>query len=689
MRKSIFILLWAIFFDPCALFARNPWIVTSEQPLQGDYYGITSANGQIGLVSSRNPLQVDKVVVGGLYDLYGSARANTYFPNINPLDIELRVDGENAGKSNISAYKQEMNLHNAAFSGSFSFAGKVAVNYSTMALRHMPYGFMTDVTVIAQKDCRLRVVNQHKAPEALRNVDASFTCVDNKANPFTEHYPTYFLLTTTAGSPTGRHDIAATTAFLFPGNEAKGSPFHLIHRENRGTGRHTMEFETSLAAGDTLHFCLVGNILASNVVPDTRNETERLTVFQLLEGYDRILCRHNKAWDELWLSDILIEGDPQAQQDIHSMLYHLYASFREGNAFGGSPMGLSGLGYSGHVFWDSETWMMPVLLIMHHELAKEMLQYRFDRLPGAMQKACLMGYKGALYPWTQSDESGQEGTEPHNMYPSLEQHITGDIAIACWQYYQLTQDKNWLRQTGFPIIKATADFWVSRVEPNGDIIGLTGADEWNSNDYGGKNINNDAYTIGVAKTNLQYAAQAAKMLGETPDDQWMATAGKLNFKTLENGIIASHDAYHGELTKQASVLLLAYPLHAIADKETLRRNLDYYIDKVPDKRTPAMTKSIYATLYARLGDADKALFFWRDSYLPNLNPPFRVVAEFNGGTNPYFITGAAGTLQTLLFGFAGLDITDKGLKQTYKPVLPPEWTSLTIRRKGHKDMHVL
>ena len=79
-------------------------------------------------------------------------------------------------------------------------------------------------------------------------------------------------------------------------------------------------------------------------------------------------------------------------------------------------------------------------------------------------------------------------------------------------------------------------------------------------------------------------------------------------------------------------------------------------------------------------------FWWRDSYLPNLNPPFRVVAEFNGGTNPYFITGAGGTLQALLFGFAGLDITDKGLKQAYRPVLPKEWKSLTIRRQGYHDI---
>lgn len=682
---SMFIILLA--WASSSVSAQDPWIVKTDQPLQGNYYGITSANGQIGLLSSRNPLQVDKVIIGGLYDICGTVRVNNYFPNINPLDIELRVDGEKIGKSNISAYTQQMNFRNAAFRGTFDFADKVSVTYSTMALRHLPYGFMTDVTVVAKADCQLQVLNQHKASEALRDPQGYISYIDNKANPFTEQYPSYCLMTTTALSPGGKHQLAATTAFMFPGEEAVGTPYAIIHRDNRGVGRHTMEFAHNMAAGDTLHFCLVGTIIASNVVPDTRNEAERLTVYQLLEGYERILSRHNKAWEQLWESDILIDGDPQAQQDIHSMLYHLYAFFREGNPFGCSPMGLSGLGYAGHVFWDSETWMFPVLLLMQPDLAREMLQYRSERLPMAMNNAYMHGYKGAMFPW-ESAGSGQEETSPHAMYPSLEQHVTGDIALACWQYYQLTRDKQWLHDIGYPILRSTADFWVSRIEDNGDIICVTGANEWNSNSFGGKQVNNDAFTIGVAKTNLQYAAKAAKALGEQADAAWQTTADKLQWKYLDGDIIASHDGYHGEVTKQASVALLAYPLQMITDKQAILHNLEYYIATVPEQKTPAMSKSIYATLYARLDMPDKALYWWRDSYLPNLNPPFRVVAEFNGGTNPYFLTGAGGTLQALLFGFAGLDITDKGLKQTYKPVLPDEWTALTIRRKGQKDIRL-
>jgi trehalose/maltose hydrolase-like predicted phosphorylase len=79
-------------------------------------------------------------------------------------------------------------------------------------------------------------------------------------------------------------------------------------------------------------------------------------------------------------SDIVIEGDAQSQQDVHSMLYHLYSFSREGTALSPSPMGLSGLGYNGHVFWDTDLWMFPAVLVLHPEIAKSMVEYRYQRL---------------------------------------------------------------------------------------------------------------------------------------------------------------------------------------------------------------------------------------------------------------------------------------------------------------------
>ena len=129
--------------------------------------------------------------------------------------------------------------------------------------------------------------------------------------------------------------------------------------------------------------------------------------------------------------------------------------------------------------------------------------------------------------------------------------------------------------------------------------------------------------------------------------------------------------------KQADVNLLAYPLKEVHTVSQIKKDLEYYESRVPNEGTPAMTQAIFTLLYARLGDKEKAWHWFKDAYLPNLNPPFRVIAETKGGTNPYFATGAGGILQSVLMGFGGLEITPKGITQV-KSVLPSGWKSLTL-----------
>ena len=137
----------------------------------------------------------------------------------------------------------------------------------------------------------------------------------------------------------------------------------------------------------------------------------------------------------------------------------------------------------------------------------------------------------------------------------------------------------------------------------------------------------------------------------------------------------------GEGIKQADVNLLSYPLKEITDKNQVKKDLEYYETRIPNEGTPAMTQAIFTLLYARLGDAGKAYHFFKDAYEPNLLPPFRVIAETKGGTNPYFSTGAGGILQSVLMGFGGLDITPKGIVQI-KSVIPKGWKSLTLTGIG-------
>jgi protein-glucosylgalactosylhydroxylysine glucosidase len=194
-------------------------------------------------------------------------------------------------------------------------------------------------------------------------------------------------------------------------------------------------------------------------------------------------------------------------------------------------------------------------------------------------------------------------------------------------------------------------------------------------------VDNNAFTNAAAKANLQYATQAARVLGITADADWALVASNIPILKMENGVTKEHATYKGEGIKQADVNLLAYPLKEVTDPKHIRADLEYYETRVPNEGTPAMTQAIFTLLYARLGDREKAYHWFKDAYLPNVLPPFRVIAETKGGTNPYFATGAGGILQSVLMGFGGLEISDTGLRQGTS-VLPRHWKSLTITGAG-------
>ncbi|HEY1022114.1 MAG TPA: glycoside hydrolase family 65 protein, partial [Flavisolibacter sp.] len=507
-----------------------------------------------------------------------------------------------------------------------------------------------------------------EAPDALRDVQNYYNEIDRP-------HVVISLLTSSAKSPTGKLLMCASNTFLF--SEHHGEEPRVIH-EMWDNNMHLMKFTKKLKAGQAYRFSIAGSSITSAHHDDPLNEAERLTIYAKLEGRERLLQFHRRAWDDLWSSDIKIDGDPQAQQDVHSMLYHLYSFVREGTALSPSPMGLSGLGYNGHVFWDTELWMYPALLVMKPELAKSMMEYRFQRLDAARRNAFSKGFKGAMFPWESAD-TGVEETPVWALSGPFEHHITADVAIAAWNYYAVTQDKDWLREKGWPILSATADFWASRVERNGagqyDIKNVVAADEW------AENVDNNAFTNAAARANLQFATQAATLLGITPNPDWMHVAQNIPILKMENGVTREHATYKGEGIKQADVNLLAYPLKEVADPKQALKDLEYYETRVPNEGTPAMTQGVFSLLYARLGNREKALHWFRDAYIPNLNPPFRVIAETKGGTNPYFATGAGGILQAVIMGFGGIEITPTGITQI-KTVLPKGWTGITLTGVG-------
>jgi trehalose/maltose hydrolase-like predicted phosphorylase len=675
MKKIALLLLLTVYYSMFTL-AQDPWIIKADNIDPSHYYGITVANGMIGIVSSPEPFKVKDVVLAGAYDLYGRGRVSNFLRSFNLLNMYLEIDGKRLDASSVTNFKQQLDMHHASFTTSFDYGDKASVEYTYYALRHLPYTVLMNISITAKKDINITAASVMEAPDALRDVENYYNEIDRP-------HVTISLLTSQAKSPTGKLLMCASNTFLF--DEPHGSEPKVIH-EMWDNNMHLMKFSKTIKTGTTYSYSVAGSSITSAQHPDPLNEAERMTIFAKLEGRQRLMNFHNKAWDSLWTSDIVIDGDVQSQQDVHSMLYHLYSFSREGTGYSLSPMGLSGLGYNGHVFWDSDLWMFPALLVMHPELAKNMIDYRFNRLDEAKHNAFSHGYKGAMYPW-ESAETGVEETPVWALSGPFEHHITADVALAAWNYFCVTQDTVWLKEKGWPILSSTADFWTSRVERNGphqyDIKNVVAADEW------AENIDNNAFTNAAAIANLKSAIAAGNILKMPVNSDWQIVADNIPILKMSNGVTQEHAQYEGEGIKQADVNLLAYPLKTVTDTAQIRKDLEYYSTRVPNEGTPAMTQGIFALLYSRLGDGEKAYHWFKEAYEPNLNPPFRVIAETKSGANPYFATGAGGILQCVLMGFGGLDITVQGITQI-KTALPKQWKSLTLKGIGpDKKTYVL
>ncbi|MGD8426631.1 MAG: hypothetical protein PVH63_03315 [Balneolaceae bacterium] len=669
-RFPIFISLFFLLMSVAqAQETESTWIVQADSINPANYYGVAVANGMIGLVSSAKPLQMDDIVLNGVYDYYGRGRVSNILKGFNFANVQLDIDGERVGQNNVSGMRQELNMKEASVTTSFRFGTKAEISYTVRALRQLPYTSLIDVTVTPQEDIDLVASSVIEAPDILRGVHNYYSEIDRP-------HVIIPLMTSEAKSPTGKHTVAASNSFIF--SEKHGNEPEIIH-EDWAHNMHLAKFKKRLKKNEPYRFSIVASETSTEHFDDPLNEAERLTIYAKLQGRDRLLEGHRKAWSELWQSDIIVEGSPEDQRDIRFALYHLYSFARKGTAYSLSPMGLSGLGYNGHVFWDTELWMLPPLLVLHPDIAKSLLEYRYERLEAARQKAFAHGYKGAMFPW-ESDDTGQEATPVWALTGPYEQHISATIGVAFWNYFRVTHDRVWLREKGFPVLKEIADFWISRVEKDSEghynINNVVGADEW------AENIDNDAYTNGAAINALKAAVKAAGILGIQPDPQWSEVAEHIPILEFENGVTREHASYEGEQIKQADVNLLSYPLGIVTSRDQILKNLTYYEPRIG--AGPAMSHSVLSVLYSRLGKAEKAYELFKRGYKPNEVPPFGVLAEAAGGTNPYFATGAGGMLQAVINGFGGIEITDQGIKQL-ETHLPQDWKSLKVTGVGTDD----
>lgn len=438
----------------------------------------------------------------------------------------------------------------------------------------------------------------------------------------------------------------------------------------------------------TKYVAVVTSRDSSNPVSDAPAESQQAAAL----GLPALQAENAAAWATLLKSGISVSGDPSLQTAINASTYDLYASIRADSPDAIGPSGLSSDGYAGMVFWDSDIWMFPAILATHPDIARAAVDYRFNTLRAAEHDATANGYQGAFYPWTAGDD-GYTGADCYgtitdsndkiisdpNFSCSQELHLQADIAMAQWEYYEATGDVSWLRQHGWPVLQALAQFWVSKAtpDPNGgyDINTVQPPDEYHTG------VNNSAYTNAAAATALRDAVAAAQVLGITPPANWTTVADGVTQTMPFDASLNIYDeyaGYNGAQIKQADTVMLTYPIGFPMASGVGLADLNYYAPRT-DLQGPAMTDAIHSIDASALNAAGcSAYTYMLRSNEPFLRAPYDQFAETRTGPNTgfNFLTGVGGFLQVFEYGYSGLRFTPNAIK--LDPSLSPELQGITL-----------
>lgn len=496
-----------------------------------------------------------------------------------------------------------------------------------------------------------------------------------------------------------------------------------------------LTYKVNLKDGQTLEAEKITNIFTSR-----DKEFENKTLYELKEiavnnlrkesnkGYAKLLEEHKEKWEKDIWSNYNFELDSKNDFDILAIrfaIYHLTVMTpAHDSRMGIGAKGLSGEGYKGHSFWDTEIFILPFFIYSNPKVARSLLEYRYKGLEGARKKAKENGYEGAMYPWEAAWPSDGEvtpvwgavdivtGKQTKIWSGFIEQHITSDISNAVWQYYMITGDEEFMNKCGYEILFDTARFWISRLEWNEDkkeyhINDVIGPDEYK------EHVNNNAFTNYMAKHNIDLAMEYCDKLRNSNMDLYNKLNEKLDLERSmelwkhrvdkiyipepnEKGIIAQDDTYltkeiidltkyknqdkvgtmfldynleqvnEIQVSKQADIMILFYLLENKFSKDIKKKNYDYYEPKT--LHDSSLSLSTHCILANDLGDYTLAYDLFRRATEIDLGP------AMNTSDHGIHAASLGGIWQCVVMGFAGVRMLGGNLR--VNPKLPEEWNRL-------------
>lgn len=517
-----------------------------------------------------------------------------------------------------------------------------------------------------------------------------------------------------------------------------------------GTGHNLAESRRTAVLGEQLSECSEFKVIQGHTVEidkfvavytsrDVDKSALKKTVMGELDYFiaDEIgkeLDRHSSVYSRLWNNaDIMIEGDDDADRALRFNIFHLLSCVNEKDPFVSiGAKALHGEGYKGHVFWDTEIFMLPFYIYAFPEAAKTLLLYRYNLLEAAKRNAGAGGYRGARFPWESADTGLEETPRWGRNYlgetvriwtGDIEYHVNADIAYAIYNYYAATGDMDFMLGYGAEIFVETARFWVSRCEYDKaenryEINCVIGPDEFH------EHIDNNFYTNYLAKWNIRKAIELLREIREKHPGEYRAVSSKtlltLNelseWEKVMEGIYIAYDdkrklveQFEGyfekkdyiiekydendmpawpegvdianlnetRLVKQADVLMLLLLLEEEFDEEIKKVNYEYYEKRTMHKSS--LGPSMYAIMGIKTGDVSRAYkYFLRTANVDLVD---------NQGNTADGIHAASlgGTWQVAVFGFGGMHRDGEGVLN-FRPWLPERWKSLKFRvfREGRQ-----
>jgi trehalose/maltose hydrolase-like predicted phosphorylase len=453
----------------------------------------------------------------------------------------------------------------------------------------------------------------------------------------------------------------------------------------------------------------------------------------LAKGFDAIYASHVAQWTKMWsTTDISIEGDEESQIAIRFAAYHiLIAAPQHSDDVSIGAKTLSGMGYKGHVFWDTELFALPPMTMTQPDIARNLLMYRYKRLEGARHKAKASGFEGAMFPW-ESTDTGEEttpqwsdpqpdGTRIRIWTGDNEQHISTDIAYAILQYWKWTGDEDFFVNYGAEMILDTAVFWGSRVEEvNGrfELTNQIGPDEYH------ENIPNSVFVNRMTQWHLQEALSLMdwmkqhapvkldaliKQLDLNPTRlaHWQDVINRMyipfdeqkqlhvqfdGFFDLEyipvpkyeprvGGVwpmLGHHRALNSQVIKQADIVMMMALLgDQVGSREVMLNNWNTYYPRTD--HGSSLSPAMHAWVAARLGLLDDAFHMFEHACWIDLK-------DNKGNVRDGIHAAACGGLwQAVVFGFCGLHLTETG-DVKIDPKLPSHWkhVSFSVYYRGKK-----